>query len=380
MLNLLSTLVPPLGSDLDTFEPTAFDAVIIFAPAVFLLFAIVLLFGPDPSTTYDREYEQAPPTDTPPALVPPLLRRSVRPESPEFTATLFDLIRRGYVQARPISGGTGGNGAMPAEGVDLELRRGDRTVRLADFERPVAQILDDAVASGPIRVAKLRAYLESEPENVVRFSRFSDGVRQAIDTRGWYTFTAARALLLTSLALFVLGMVGSWLLYTVSAKATLYFGAATIEGAMLLFHASWITKLVRRRRRTAKGQLEAKRWEAFRRYLTDFPRFADAPAGSLQLWESYLVYAIAFGLAHRVVDGAELYRLELLSGSPIFWLGLGETGRRARLGAYARVTSEFDRNEASAPGKTERSAVKAGRVLGVGGARHAEPDPVQPRR
>ena len=161
---------------------------------------------------------------------------------------------------------------------------------------------------------------------MLRFGIFRDTVKQAIESRGWYTFTVARVLLLTSLGLFVVGMAGSWLLYSVSTRATFYFGATVIDGAALLFHASWITKLIRRRRRTPEGQLEAQRWEAFRRYLADFPRLRDVPAASLDLWERYLVYAIALGLAPRVVEGAEVYRLEELSRSPIFWLGLQDAG------------------------------------------------------
>ncbi len=317
---------------------------------------IILLFWPDPRTSYDREYEQAPPTDTPPAFVAPLLRRSVTPESHEFTATLFDLIRRGYFDAEPVSGGERGNGATPGGGVDLELRRGDRSVSLADFEVPVARVFDDAVADGAMRLSRLRDRLEEQPENVLRFGIFRDTVKQAIESRGWYTFTVARVLLLTSLGLFVVGMAGSWLLYSVSTRATFYFGATVIDGAALLFHASWITKLIRRRRRTPEGQLEAQRWEAFRRYLADFPRLRDVPAASLDLWERYLVYAIALGLAPRVVAGAEVYRLEELSRSPIFWLGLQDAGPDGQADVYSRLATEV------APARARR----ARSVLGQG--------------
>ena len=304
------------------------------APSLLALGVIILCFGPDPKTSYDREYEQSPPTETPPALVSPLLRRAVTPEAREFTATIFDLVRRGYFKARTV----------PAEGssdaLDLELASGDRTVPLADFEVPVAKIVDGIVADGPIRLSLLRDRLEEQSENVLRFSIFRDEVKQALRSRGWYTFTAARALLLASLAFLVLGMVGSVLLYSVSRTATFYYGATMIEGAGLLFHASWITKLIRRRRRTPEGQLEAKRWEAFRRYLTDFPRLRDAPAASLELWERYLVYAIALGLAPRVLAGAEAYRLEELSRSPIFWLGLQKDGSDGSTDVYSRIAAE----------------------------------------
>ena len=62
-----------------------------------------LVYGRERKTGYDREYEQAPPTDTEPALVPPLLRQDDDVGSHEFTATLFDLIRRGRYKSTPVT-------------------------------------------------------------------------------------------------------------------------------------------------------------------------------------------------------------------------------------------------------------------------------------
>ena len=59
--------------------------------------------GASGATGYDREYEQAPPTDTEPALVPSLVRQETAPGSNEFTATLFDLIRRGRYTSTPVT-------------------------------------------------------------------------------------------------------------------------------------------------------------------------------------------------------------------------------------------------------------------------------------
>lgn len=315
------------------------DAVAVFAPAIVLLLFIVLLFGPDAPAIYDREYEESPPTDTPPALVPSLLRRSTTPEPNEFTATLMDLVRREYFAARPVPGGRRSDGAGQGSG-DLELRQGDRSVSLREFEVPVAEIFDGLLADGPMPLSKLRGRIEKDVENVARYVRFRDAVEGEIESRGWYTFTAARVMLFTSGALLALGMVGTALLYPLSTSATFYFGATAFDGALVLFYASGIAKLVRRRRRTADGQLEAKRWEAFRRYLTDFPRLQESPAASLELWEQHLVYAIAFGRAQRVLEGAALYRLEMLSGSPMFWLGLEAPGTDGGGDVYAQFSAD----------------------------------------
>jgi uncharacterized membrane protein len=42
------------------------------------------------------------------------------------------------------------------------------------------------------------------------------------------------------------------------------------------------------------------RWAAFRRFLTEFSTFEDAPALAVVIWERYLVYAVALDVADRV--------------------------------------------------------------------------------
>ena len=61
------------------------------------------VYGRERKTGYDREYEQAPPDDVEPALIPPLLRQDKAAGSNEFTATLFDLIRRGRYKSAPVN-------------------------------------------------------------------------------------------------------------------------------------------------------------------------------------------------------------------------------------------------------------------------------------
>ena len=68
------------------------------------------------------------------------------------------------------------------------------------------------------------------------------------------------------------------------------------------------------------------------------------------------MYAIALGLAPRVVAGAEVYRLEELSRSPIFWLGLQDAGPEGQADVYSRLATEV------APARARR----ARSVLGQG--------------
>ena len=102
-------------------------------------------------------------------------------------------------------------------------------------------------------------------------------------------------------------------------------GCAILNAALMVFA---FTRVRMWRRRSKNGQLEAERCEAFRRYLTDFPRLQEAPPATLELWERFLVYGIAFGIAERVLQGAQLHMPEELhNASSIYWIKYGAPAR-----------------------------------------------------
>ncbi|MDH4104341.1 MAG: DUF2207 domain-containing protein, partial [Thermoleophilia bacterium] len=86
-------------------------------PALLVVAAVFWFLGRERRTGYDREYEQEPPTDTQPALVPTLLRQGGQAGSYEFTATLFDLIRRGVYRSEPTTTERPIWGGLPPERV-----------------------------------------------------------------------------------------------------------------------------------------------------------------------------------------------------------------------------------------------------------------------
>ncbi len=118
-------------------------------------------------------------------------------------------------------------------------------------------------------------------------------------------------------------------------------GVCAIVNAVVLVIGVANTKLWRRR--TKAGQLEAQRWEAFRRYLSDFPRLDIAPPATLALWERFLVYGIAFGIAERVLQGAQLHMPEELhEASSIYWISPhGDLGSGASALAIGDLSAGF---------------------------------------
>src|SRR5581483_3338260 len=145
-------------------------------PALVLMLLVWLIYGRERRTGYDREYEQAPPTETEPALVPPLLRQDKAAGSQEFTATLFDLIRRGRYRSQPVTTEKKIWGGLRHEDVaDLNLTLGDEGVGLKEFEGAVASVIDSVLDADGERLSELRSKIEADrTANAKRFTSFKN--------------------------------------------------------------------------------------------------------------------------------------------------------------------------------------------------------------
>jgi uncharacterized membrane protein len=299
-------------------------------PAIGVLMGTYWFYGRERKTGYDREYEQEPPSDLEPALVPPLLRQSPTVGSLEFTATLFDLIRKGRYKAVPVTTQKETWGGLRHEDVaDLEISMGSAS-DLAEVEGPVAKVIDDVLDSGTgtERLSNFRERIKAHrSENSKRFQAFKKGVADIFRTRKWLKSDGLKPLLGAGIPLAIAGALLLWFgIHNFESFAPRWkyvlciaFGACLLVNVAVLLVAAKNVRLWRRR--SSEAEQEAERWEAFRRYLTDFPRLQDAPPASLELWERYLVYGIAFGIAERVLQGAQLYMPDALhQSSSIYWI------------------------------------------------------------
>jgi uncharacterized membrane protein len=326
-------------------------ALIGLVPALVLVALTWLVFGRERRTAYDREYEQEPPTDSPPALVPPLLRQQTEPGSLEWTATLFDLIRRGRFKSTPVTTERKIWGGLRHEQVsDLQVEQGSTEVETTPFENALVDVVDDVLADGPVALSKFRDHItEHKTENSKRFTAFKERVGTAIRARTWYVGTGARMLGLAIAAFAAVSIVLLWVAIDGWRAAAprwhdvvmAALGGCAVANAAVLVGAATRVRLWRRR--TGKGEEEAQRWEAFRRYLTDFPRLQEAPPATLELWERFLVYGIAFGIAERVLQAAHLHMPEEMHDrSTIYWISPnGDLGSGASALAIGDLSSGF---------------------------------------
>jgi uncharacterized membrane protein YgcG len=198
---------------------------------------------------------------------------------------------------------------------DVDLSRGDESIALAAVEKPVAAIFDKLTADGPVSLSHVgptvkglsttdREWFHGRSEAFESAVRAEARQRTFWSGRGmlvkWLAFAAFAA---AGLAMLIIGIAGIADPPLVRQDLIL-----TAIGAALALNALVVVLLPAPmwRRRPAALQASAEQWEGFRHYLHDFPRLADKPADTLLLWESYLVYGIAFGLAERVLEAAKV--------------------------------------------------------------------------
>ncbi len=298
-----------------------------------------LSYGREPAVSYGGIYEREPPRAIPPAVVSAILAQSrARPEDlvRGFAATLLEAARLGYleVEERESAGllGTGllrdtdlvyrltDKGRALLAGRAIERARHERA--LEPFEAEILQVVfrragaGDEVTSDQIEAWGRR--MEGRKSAFLRFvEAWGTTLRQWFEERHFplddrRSETARNVFML---ALFGL-MGGAFWVAPGSLVVVLPVGFALMGLAAKSLS-----------RRTADAALEVKRWDAFRRFMADFSAMRDAGPALLPLWDTYLVYATALGVAERLLENLKRVAVDLGQPPPrARWFRSGPAG------------------------------------------------------
>ena len=286
------------------------------APAAAVGGAAYWLLGREQSTGETPEYVAQPPDDMPPALVPSLLAQREVAGGEQLAATLFELVRRGRYRMTAVTREQSSvAGLRHREVSDIELSRAHKHTKLSAIDEPVAEIFDVLTDDSPMRLSLVTKTVRDLPGDDrawfhARSGEFETAVRDAARAQSFWSnhgmrvkWAAVSWLLVGAAGFLVAAVIG--LSDEPLVRGDLILLAVGIGFLLSTLVVEFLPARVWRRR-GPELQASAERWEAFRRYLRDFPRLAEKPADSLPLWEHYLIYGIAFGLADRVLEAARI--------------------------------------------------------------------------
>ncbi len=308
----------------------------VIAVVVILVAVYIWLFGRygrEPRIPYDSLYEREPPRDLPPSVLPVILTQSSArvSEMPKaFAATLLECARLGYLEIHETeSDGLLGTGFMKETSftyratpkgeavlLDKPVERAADERELTAFEADVLKVVFNEAGGGRTATSKQieewgkkmkgrKSVFLHFVENRTKLLRelfekeyFPLDDQSSERVKGWF-----RAV---TIAVGVLLMI-------------LFFGIRTpifiLLGALVILIG--VIASIPLARRTPQAALEYKRWLAFKKFMTDFSAMREAGTSLLPLWERYLVYATALGVADKLLSNLKLVAREYNVALPV---------------------------------------------------------------
>ncbi|MFN3267605.1 MAG: DUF2207 family protein [Deinococcales bacterium] len=255
-------------------------------------------YGREPYIPEVGKYYREPAEHIPPGVVP-YVRGVIDPGAGALgvalSATLLDFTRRGFLElGKERKAGFLGVGRK--EEVQFEIKKRPQAGELSEFEEEIWNLLNRAKGfDNIVTQSELRHYLSSAASSLSVLGS---------TPRRWYESTHGALLdssdsQKTNLWIFVpfvvgIIMIGIGVLLLAGDQSAL--GGATLFAGFLAVLAG-ILAAVSLSRWNAEKLLNAKRWAAYRNFLTDFSQLETAPAEHLKLWDYHFVYAAALGVA-----------------------------------------------------------------------------------
>jgi uncharacterized membrane protein len=276
------------------FDP--FVAAVVLAAAILLVINIWRRFLKSQPVKVDRYFRELP-GDYPPAELGVLYRGSV--QGRDFTATLLDLARRGFLSIEEITDTAGRRGRT----ADFRFKRQpvdeEQMARLLPYEKQVIKLLFSKLGGEEVTLADLKGYAQKKSREFLAFWKgWGEAVQKATEGRGFRDQgknKQAQVFFLPALGLILLaipaGLLGMYLT----------LGICIVMGLALLFLAVGASSQL-----SQYGREQKAKWKAFRRYLKDFSRVEQAHVARPGVWEEFLPYAVTLGVADEVLEQLEV--------------------------------------------------------------------------
>ncbi|MGC8778244.1 MAG: DUF2207 family protein, partial [Candidatus Caldatribacteriaceae bacterium] len=276
-----------------------FPWMVVLGVFAFLILLIFLLLGRETPVDYQRFYEQEPPFPDSPDFVNAVVKNlTARVGEEGVAAVLLDLYHRGMID-------------FQEEGQErsILLRDGTPSGDLPPSEKKLLELLKHFAVDGVFRFEALKERLgqsvgEARSFNDL-FRAYEAEIHRELRHRGYFKITGN----LVAKILAILMM----LLSTVTVESTLrpvtahFLPFLTVLAGVFFFGGGAILMAPRDvfGRWSKEGRVYFLRWQSFARFLGDYSLLSERPPQSVVMWEKYLIYATALGIAQEVLKHFE---------------------------------------------------------------------------
>jgi len=258
-------------------------------------------FGKKIKPSFTGEYYRELPGNYPPAVTGYLMYdRNI--QSKDILATLLNLAEKKVISIVPYQSVKQGLFGKQKEDTDYMLKdMGGDTSSLSDDERYLyTWFIKELGNAGELKLDDLESMMKSRKTGVSfarKFDVFKDKVKAEGNAQNFWTENSMKGAMPYILTGFLLTGAG--------AAGIVFFGASyaniisMLSGALLLIILIILATIPRL---TEYGADQKAKWNAFRKFLLHFSNMDKNEIPSLAVWNNYLVYATALGVAKEVID------------------------------------------------------------------------------
>lgn len=326
----------------------------------FIPLLIYFRYGREPKIDYRAEYERDIPTDDPPAIVnaicgPGFSKKIGEPDMDGFKATIMDLIDRKYLLLKSDPSGKEELGLSDSMFFSINPQKDTATLR--EFEQDIINFLREYEADGLISLDEIsdglsdRTTAQSFRETYnswrddIKGKLLTDDVLKKIFNKKGDTY----------LKIFgVAGIIIAALVFFITLSNPIPAASYALIVSIILGLVSIISLILPQKiagQWTTYGEEYDAKWHNFKKYIQDFSLIKEYPPESVKIWNKYLVYATALGVADAVRKAMELYLpRDQLESSDAYMFHY--------YGGYALLMTSFD------SGMTTASAANGGGDFG----------------
>lgn len=287
--------------------------------------------NPNPVKLPKHIYEL--PEDITPALMATAYYRS-NPTTDDFSATVMDLARKGYLSLEEIPKEKRGLLGFGGEKSTVLVKRKDNPVSVDKLLYHEKRALDYILPDGLEQISleeledKTKKSTSFQKKQYSKWTQFAqDAHIQGPLISEQPSSTRLNSVVLAVLSLFAPIITTLVLVYLIFAVEVLQWPVLSQMGTLLMAYLGmavislvWGIVLVIlnvvRPIRSAKEDEQRQMWDGFKNMLNDIGNFNMREIASLPLWEAYLVYAISLGVADKVTEAMaiEFSQAELETG------------------------------------------------------------------
>lgn len=328
-------------------------------------------FGRRHPTTFDGDYYRDLPASYSPAELS-VLWNYKKMKAQDLTATILDLARRRFIRldqenvaVRRLLGSkdvTTYRITFLLQPDPAVARKPEDTV-LQPHEQELLEFLRDEVGGGreSLYLTDIEKFSKQKSKEFYGFwKEWSSDLIARVEKRGFFDSSGKMTLLtvLSGVGLFVLG--GFLLEHSVVLGISVVIAGTLVLFIPLLF-----------KRRSASGQEDYVRWQAYKRFLQHFSEMERHEIPSLIIWEHYLVYAVTLGVAKEVIKQLEVVFPNLQDGEYRFgygWMTYGSyNGMNNLYGSFDSIGDSVERAFRTAEKAVSKSSSGSGGGGGFSG-------------